>query len=200
MKRFKKEIDGSTVIKTRNQIVIERDGMNIYNPTEEMILADGWEEYVPPTPEPVEPTPPTKSPYEIMQEIVFSQYNERTDISDAEALDHAVVIYHWGKYIGKALKAGQCVVYEDKVIRVRQDITQVLDIYPPSKDTAAMYETIVLTATGTEDDPIPYTPPMEIFEGKYYKENGFKYLCTRSSGTALSHELSTLVGIYVGLV
>lgn len=196
MKRYTK--DG--LIKTRQQIVIRKDGMNTYNPTEEMILADGWVEYVPPTPEPSEPVKPTKSPYEIMEEIVFSQYNERTDISDEEALDRAVVIYHWGKYIGKALKAGQCVVYEEKVYRVRQDIAQVLDIYPPSLDTASLYEAIVLTASGAEDDPIPYTPPMEIFEGLYYTENGFKYLCTRSSGTALSHELSTLVGIYVGIV
>ena len=199
MKRYTK--DG--LIKTRQQIVIRKDGMNTYNPTEEMILADGWVEYVPPTiepSEPLEPVKPTKSPFEIMEEIVFAQYNERTDISDEEALDRAVVIYNWDKYIGKALKAGQCVVYEDKVYRVRQDIAQVLDIYPPSLDTASLYEAIVLTASGAEDDPIPYTPPMEIFEGKYYTENGFKYLCTRSSGTALSHELSTLVGIYVGLV
>lgn len=197
MKRYVK--DGQ--IKTRQQIVICKDGMNIYNPTEEMILADGWVEYVEPTPEPApEPVIPQKSRMQIMQEIVFSQYNERTDISDEEALDRALVIYHWDKYIGKALKAGQCVVHEDKVYRVRQDIAQVLDIYPPSVDTASLYEAIVLTASGAEDDPIPYTPPMEIFEGKYYTENGFKYLCTRSSGTALSHELSTLVGIYVGLV
>lgn len=61
MKRYIK--DGE--IKTRNQIVIkgqrtikDKDGndkvvgTNTYNPTEEMILADGWEEYV--TPEPTE--------------------------------------------------------------------------------------------------------------------------------------------------
>lgn len=42
MKRYIKE----GIIKTRNQIVIHKDGMNTYNPTEEMVLADGWEEYV----------------------------------------------------------------------------------------------------------------------------------------------------------
>lgn len=53
------------IIKTRNQIVIkgqrtikDKDGnekvvgTNTYNPTEEMILADGWVEYVPPVYEP----------------------------------------------------------------------------------------------------------------------------------------------------
>lgn len=57
MKRYIK--DG--IIKTRNQIVIkgqrtikDKDGnekvvsTNTYNPTEEMILADGWEEYITP--------------------------------------------------------------------------------------------------------------------------------------------------------
>lgn len=52
---------------------------------------------------------------------------------------------------------------------------------------------------GTEADPIPYAVPMEIFAGKYYTEDNQLYLCTRDSGTALSHPLSTLVGLYVEL-
>ena len=48
MKRYIK--DG--IIKHRNEIVIRKDGMNTYNPTEEMILANGWEEYVTPIYEP----------------------------------------------------------------------------------------------------------------------------------------------------
>lgn len=51
MKKYFKEINGKNVYKTRSQIVIEKDGMNTYNPTEEMILADGWVEYVPVVPE-----------------------------------------------------------------------------------------------------------------------------------------------------
>lgn len=46
MKKYFKEIDGKKVYKTRQQIVISKDGMSTYNPTEEMILADGWEEYI----------------------------------------------------------------------------------------------------------------------------------------------------------
>ena len=42
MKRFIK--DGQ--IKTRNQIVIIKDGRQYINPHEEMILADGWEEQI----------------------------------------------------------------------------------------------------------------------------------------------------------
>lgn len=77
------------------------------------------------------------------------------------------------------------------------DIAEVLDVYPPSLATASLYEVIVLTATGEKDDPIPYTPPMEIFNGKYYTQDEALYLCTRDSGVALSHNLRDLVGIYV---
>lgn len=38
------------VIKTRYQIVIKKDGRQHINPTEEMILADGWVEYIVPEP------------------------------------------------------------------------------------------------------------------------------------------------------
>lgn len=195
-------------IKTRNQIVLRvtktivKDGiekevdMNVYNPTEEMILADGWVEYVPPQ---VDPQPQRKSKLAVMQEIVLEQYNQRTDISDSEALDRMVVIYGWEYYIGKTLKQGQVCVYNDKVWRARQEHT-VLEVYPPSMETASLYEVVEILPTGEKDDPIPYTPPMEIFEGKYYSEYGILYLCTRNSGTALTHELSSLVGLYVNIV
>lgn len=199
MKKYTKVINGLSVIKTRKQIVIKKDGMNTYNPTEEMILADGWIEYVPKV-EPVEPSKPVKDSYDIIQEIIFEQYNSRTDISDKEALDRAVVIYDWEHYVCKPLKTGQVVVYEGNVYRVRQDITEVLDIYPPSLVTASLYEVIVLTATGEKDDPILYTPPMEIYKDKYYTQNNVLYLCTRDSGTALTHSLGDLIGLYVSLV
>ena len=38
--------------KYANQIIIKKEGSQIINPTEELILADGWEEYIPPTYEP----------------------------------------------------------------------------------------------------------------------------------------------------
>ena len=62
------------------------------------------------------------------------------------------------------------------------------------------FEVIEVAATGTQDDPITYTPPMEIYNGKYYTQDNVLYLCTRDSGTALSHDLSALVGLYVTIV
>ena len=184
-------------VKLANRIVITTEESQIINPTHEMLLEAGWVEYVAPE---IEPQPYRKSESEVMQEIVLEQYNSRTDIEDKEALDRAIVIYNWDKYIGKSLKTGQVVVHDERVYRVRQDIPIVLDKQYPSLDTAAIYEVIELAATGEIDDPIKYTPPMEIFKDKYYLEEGSKYLCTRDSGIALSHNLSSLIGLYVELV
>lgn len=187
------------VVKLQNKIVIEKENRNIFNPTEEMLLENGWIEYIPPIVD-ITPSEPKKDSLTIMQEIIFEQYNAKTDISDEEALDRSIIIYDWDHYIGKSLTKGQVVVYNDNVYRVRQDISEVLDIYPPDITTSSLYEVIVLTATGEENDPILYTPPMEIFKDKYYVQNNVIYKCTRDSGTALSHDLSTLVGLYVEII
>ena len=81
--------------------------------------------------------------------------------------------------------------------RARQDIATVLENQPPSIDTAALYEEINETASGTIDDPIPYNNNMELFEGKYYSQDDVTYKCTRSTGQAVYANLSELVGIYV---
>ena len=64
MKKYQKIIDGKTVIKSRNEIVLsvtrtitdkntgetKEIKSNVYNPTHEMLLEHGWVEYVPTTP------------------------------------------------------------------------------------------------------------------------------------------------------
>ena len=199
MKRYIK--DG--IIKTRNNIVLrvtkEINGtevkLQVINPTEEAILADGWEVYTPPTIEP-STTPRKKSRFEIIEELVTKQYNARTDIDNNEALEYMAIIYPWDYYLDKVLTEGMMVTYEDKPWRVRQTHTP-LEVYPPSLATASLYEAIDKEHSGEVGDPIPYTPPMEIFAGKHYIEDDVVYRCTRDSGTALSHNLSALLGLYV---
>ena len=182
-------------IRDRSRIVIIKDNFQIINPTEEMVLADGWQAYTPP-----EPEEPQATIDDQLREMLLEQYNSRTDITDSEALDRPLLIYMWDTYIGKSLKSAQCVSYNNKIYRVRQDINVVLENQHPSTNTAALYEIIELQATGTIDDPIEYTPPMEIFNGKYYTQNGVKYKCIRDSQTALSNNLSDLVALYVEVV
>lgn len=72
--------------------------------------------------------------------------------------------------------------------------------WKPSLATASLWKVVVEDHEGIEDDPIPYTPPMELFNGKFYTQDGVKYKCTRDSGTPLSHDLKDLVGTYVETV
>lgn len=192
MKKYIK--DGA--IRKAVHIVIREAGRIILKPTEEQILDAGWVEYVPPK---IEPTERKKSPFEICQELVIKQWNERTDISNEEALDYMTIVYEWERFIGQLIPVGKIVAYDGKLWRVRQEHT-VMEQYYPSLETASLYEIIDKEHSGELNDPIPYNPPMEIFNGKYYIEDDIKYLCTRNSETALSHNLSSLVGLYVKTV
>lgn len=45
MKQYTKIIDGREVIKSANEIVVRKNGMQTINPSEAQILAEGWEIY-----------------------------------------------------------------------------------------------------------------------------------------------------------
>jgi hypothetical protein len=123
----------------------------------------------------------------------------RINLTDNESLSVKELYPSWDSKIGKNVEVGYKLLYNDNLWRVRQN-HMVQEIYPPSLSTAALYEVINYQHEGTIDDPIPYNPPMEIFNSKYYIQNDIKYLCNRDSGTALSHDLSALVGLYVEIV
>lgn len=50
MKTYYKEINGKTIIRPRNLIVVKKNGLQIINPKEDVIFADGWKEYISPKP------------------------------------------------------------------------------------------------------------------------------------------------------
>lgn len=179
------------VIKPRKKIIIIKDDFQIINPTEEMILADGWELYVAPEPAPYQP-----SPMEMLEKYQLKQFNERTDVSDEDALEFSILVYDWDTYFDKPIKAGQLVGYEGKVWRVVQDHT-VLPAYPPSINTASLYTEVNLVDDGTIDNPIPYNNNMALESGKYYIQDDVKYLCIRDTGNPVYNNLSDLIGIYV---
>ena len=183
-------------IKERSRIIIFKDDQQIINPTDEMVIADGWVKYVAPDPVVDNSSEISKQ----LQDALLDQYNKRTDITDEDAIKRPLLVYEWDTYIGKPLKTGQIVSYESKLYRVRQDISTVIESWAPQLSTASLYEVIEVASAGTIDDPIPYTPPMEIFNGKYYIQNGVKYKCIRDSQTALSHNLADLVALYVEVV
>lgn len=120
-------------------------------------------------------------------------------LTDNQALSVKELYPRWEDKVNTTIEAGYITLYNDNLWRARQTHTA-LEVYPPSLDTASLYEVIVKDHEGTMEDPIPYTPPMEIFEGKYYTQFDVLYKCTRSSGTALTHDLFDLRGMYVDLI
>lgn len=123
----------------------------------------------------------------------------KTDLSDELVLSMPDLFDNWEEHIDKSVPKGMVLNYGGRQWRVRQEHT-VLRIYSPSLETASLYGIVERSHAGTEDDPIPYEPPMEIFVGKYYTQGGIKYRCTRDSQQELTHDLSALVGIYVEVV
>ena len=69
--------------------------------------------------------------------------------------------------------------------------------WEPDK-TPALWTEVAKPGQGdTPDNPIPYEGNMELFEGKYYNQDGVTYVCTRSTGVPVHHPLAQLVGLYV---
>lgn len=131
---------------------------------------------------------------------VFAASINKMELTDEQSLQFKDLYPEWATFIGKSLDAGFKLLYQDKLYKVKQAITTVLENQPPSVDTAALYEEINEKNAGTLEDPIPYNNNMELFEGKYYSQNGVTYKCTRNTEQAVYHDLSALVGIYVETV
>ena len=93
MKKYKKEIDGKVSIKTLNEIVLNKDGSMVFNPTEEMVLADGWTEYV---------FKPREWPMEIQLQRVkdrklreLERYDESEEVNDCIIVYQGEEIHYW---------------------------------------------------------------------------------------------------------
>lgn len=152
-------------------------------------------EDVPPTPEP-EPIPePEPTPDSTLDPIALfaTMAVNSVELSDKQSLKIKSIYPEWEELIGSDLKAGFKLQYHGILYKTRQEIKPVLEIYPPSVDTASLYEEINETHEGTKEDPIPYNNNMELILGEYYSQGGIVYLCIRSTGQAVYHNLSDLV-------
>lgn len=116
------------------------------------------------------------------------------NLTSTEALEVKEMYPKWES--GLSVNVGERYLYEDTLWEVIQAHTT-QDNWKPSVSTASLWKTVDVEHEGTLEDPIIYTPPMEIFKDKYYIEDGIKYKCTRNSDIPLTHKLSTLVGQYV---
>lgn len=125
-------------------------------------------------------------------------------LSAEKALEFKDFFPVWDDIIGNFVGVGFRFRYKGKsedytLYEVIQQHTIQQD-WIPGVSTASLYKAVNISNEGSESDPIPYTPPMEIYNGKYYTQNGVLYKCVRDSGIALTHDLSALVGNYVQTV
>lgn len=91
---------------------------------------------------------------------------------------------------------GERVRYENKLYRILIDHISQSDWIP--NQTFSLYTEIEQSGQGdTPDNPIPYNNNMELYNEKFYSQNGIVYHCFRDTGVLVYNNLSDLVGLYV---
>lgn len=198
-------------IKYANRIVVNKDGFNIYNPTEEQILADGWVEYVAPTPEP--PTAEEEieaAAYGTRQRLMTMMFEESItskintyELTDKEALSVKELYPKWKE--GIEVKVGEKYGLNEKLYQVVQAHTT-QDNWRPDRLSSLWVE--VSYHAGTKADPIPYNEDhnpqfqgMVLELGNIYTQDGILYECIRDSqGVKIVQDLAGLVDNYVKVV
>ena len=135
---------------------------------------------------------------------LFASQINNMEISDTDAIKYKALYPDWSEFIGKSLKANFKINYNDNLYKTLQEIPTVLDqqgYRPGEKGSESLYTGINEPESGghqgTLEDPIPYNNNMELFEGKYYSQNGVTYKCTRNTGQPVYDDLVNLVGHYV---
>ena len=118
-------------------------------------------------------------------------------LSDSDALD-AVELFP-AYTLGVWYEAGFRFRYGGKLYKVLIAHTTQEDWEPDS--TPSLYAEVAKPGEGdSPDNPIEYNNNMELFNGKYYSQNGVVYLCFRDTGVPVYNNLADLVGIYVEVV
>ena len=120
MKLYEKIIDGKQHCKPANKIVIVKDGMQTFNPTEEMLLADGWKVH-----EPV--------PYEPTEEETLNREKERMieRILEYDSSDEVNIFY-----------VGEFKMWLDKATRVGLKLRFDAELTSGQENTTLWYEGI----------------------------------------------------------
>lgn len=93
-------------------------GQWVSNPSEELILSDGWEIYVPPV---VPSSPQTEPGYEEVVSAVKKMLSHNVEeLSDEEALEVAALYPTWSSKIGEEVSIGERLWYDGALYKVIQ--------------------------------------------------------------------------------
>lgn len=124
-------------------------------------------------------------------------------LDDSTALTAKELFPRWGALAaaGKTVEQGFRFAHGGALWRTEQPSFTFSEIYEPGQPgMESLFSKVDEEHAGTVDDPVPYETNMEIYEGLYYSQYDVLYLCIRSSGQPLYHDLSVLVGSYVEVV
>lgn len=134
-----------------------------------------------------------------MNEIANAIIELKKAITDEQALLVKSLYPTWEDLVAqnKTVESGYRFIYNNKLYKTLQSTYTFMSHWVPGSGTESLFTVINETNAGTLEDPIPYEGNMELFNGKYYIQNGIVYKCTRDSGQPLYHALSDLIGLYV---
>lgn len=134
-----------------------------------------------------------------MNEIADAIVLLKNQITDEQALLVKSLYPTWEDLVeqNKTVESGYRFIYNNKLYKTLQSTYTFMSHWVPRSGTESLFTVINETNAGTLEDPIPYDGNMELFNGKYYIQNGIVYKCTRDSGQPLYHALSDLIGLYV---
>lgn len=137
-----------------------------------------------------------------MNEIANAIIELKKAITDEQALLVKNLYPTWEDLVNqnKTVESGYRFIYNNKLYKTLQSTYTFMSHWVPGSGTESLFTVINETNAGTLEDPIPYEGNMELFNGKYYIQNGIIYKCTRDNGQPLYHALSDLVGLYVTVV
>lgn len=193
--RYYKEIDGKVVF-FKNPLVV--GGMCIFNPSEEILFAAGWQVYVEPVPTPVDTIqyePYTEDVVEKIKALMQAQVNEQ---SDEEALNNIELFPTWRSKMGESVSVGERLYHDGKLWKILQaHIVQ--ESWKPDVAASLFVQVQIDSEQGTKDNPIEYSLNMELIEGKYYTQDGVLYKCIQYLKQCV-WDLNALVGTFVEVV
>lgn len=117
MQKYYKIIAGREVVSSCRTLITEA-GECISNPTEEQILADGWQVYTPP---PVIPQPALEPDYYAVMQSIKRMFSADTEeMTDEEALEVAALYPTWASQLGKEVPQGRRLWYDGRLWKVLQ--------------------------------------------------------------------------------
>lgn len=172
----------------------------ISNPTVEMLLENGYEEYIPESVTPTEPTyTPKTEPYsrEVIDALKSMVLPQIEQLSDEEAVKVTALFPTWNSKMGEFVETGTRLYYDENLYKVIQAHT-IQEEWTPSVSVSLFTNVSaeLNSEEGTLDNPISWVSGMECFSDKYYKENEITYKCTRDSGVGLYYSIVDLLGTY----